>query len=79
MLLQQQEVFYTKMLTDEQYNHLEMLLEGLATVIPQLDAKSASFVQATKERFDEYDNNTFISSKQLSWLESLYQKHVGPL
>lgn len=48
--------------------------EGLKDFTDKMDGKSADFVEQTVERFERYGDDTFISDKQLEWLESLGEK-----
>lgn len=66
-------------MTSEEYDRYQMILQQLADVRGEMNARSQSFYDDQVKRFDEYGERTFMSPKQKSWLESLYEDHVGPL
>lgn len=67
------------MLTEEQNDHLELLLGGLDGVKNKLTPNARDFVNQQQERHSEYGANVRLSHKQTAWLERLYKEHVGPL
>jgi ribosome assembly protein YihI (activator of Der GTPase) len=67
------------MLSEHEEWHLEQLLNGLGENRTKLKTGEQKFVDDTTERYDKFGANIFLSSKQLSWLEDLYSKHVAPL
>lgn len=67
------------MLTDYQLEHIERLLAGLGEVKNRLKERPATFVGQVEENFDKFGANLRLSTKQVSWLESLYTENVGPL
>ena len=64
-------------MTTEDFERLETILNSLRPEIKDMNEKSSQFVRDQIERVDKYGINVRMSPKQLSWLESLYEKHVG--
>jgi hypothetical protein len=66
-------------LSDEQNDRLTLLLQQLEPEIKNMKGSAPGFVRDQIERHDKYGAAMFLSPKQLSWLESLYEQNVGPL
>jgi hypothetical protein len=60
-----------------EFERLETILNSLRPALKDMNEKSSQFVRDQIERVDQYGINVRMSPKQLSWLESLYEKHVG--
>ena len=67
------------MLSPEQNEHLTLLLAELEPVTKDMSDRSRTFVTEQIQRHGQYQERMFLSPKQLSWLHSLYEEHVGPL
>ena len=66
-------------MTSEEFERMTMLLEQLGEERGAMNPRSQEFFDQQVERFKQYGDRTFLSPKQKSWLESLYEEHVGPL
>jgi hypothetical protein len=60
-----------------EFERLETILNSLRPALKDMNEKSSQFVRDQIERVDKYGINVRMSPKQLSWLESLYEKFVG--
>ena len=65
------------MLSADQIERLETLLNSLEPEIKNMNSKSQEFVRDQLERVERYGTHIRVSAKQMDWLESLYRKHVG--
>jgi hypothetical protein len=66
-------------LNETQQDELETLLNGLNDVLNKLAPNQKQFVEQIFARYQEFAENTFITTKQLDWLENLYKKNVGSI
>ncbi len=66
-------------MTLDQFERLEAILAGLEPEIKNMTGRSPEFVRDQIKRVQDFGVNVRVSPKQMSWLEELYQKHVGSL
>lgn len=66
-------------LSKEMYERVTLILEQLAPERGKLKGRSIEFFDDQVKRRDRYGEDMFLSPKQISWLENLYEEHVGPL
>jgi len=64
-------------LTEEQYEHVALILSELAPVVDDLNDSPANFVRDQIARHEQYGARMFMSPKQIAWLERLHEEHVG--
>lgn len=66
-------------LTDEKFEKLERMLEALEPELGQIVGSSKGFIDDQIKRLGQYGRSMFMSDKQYAWVESVYEKYVGPL
>lgn len=63
-------------LSSEQNDRLTEILQVLGAEIESITGNSRSFVEDQIKRHAQYGEETRMSPKQWSWLESLYERHA---
>lgn len=60
--------------TDPDLNRLDWLLSEINLAEGSLTENERMFVTGTEDRLNTYGESTFISQRQLDWMERIYEK-----
>ena len=60
-----------------QYAKFVSILEDLKPMLSDLDEVPQNFVSDQIERNEQFGARTFVSPKQMAWLERLHEENVG--
>ena len=52
------------------------IIESLSQVLDRLRPNEKGFVEELAEKIEQYEERTFVSQKQLEWLEALEERYL---
>jgi hypothetical protein len=62
---------------EDDVREAQQLLDLVADEVEGMSSKEQGFIEDMSDRFDQYGEQTFISSRQLFWLRAIRDKVCG--